>query len=43
MLVEDIQDEIEKKLMEIKKFNLAKEYIIYRYNRALLRKANTTD
>ena len=43
MLVEDIQDEIEKKLMEIKKFNLAKEYIIYRYNRALVRKANTTD
>ena len=43
MLVEDIQDEIEKKLMEYKKFILAKEYIVYRYNRALVRKANTTD
>ena len=43
MLVEDIQDEIEKKLMEYKKFALAKEYIVYRYNRALIRKANTTD
>ncbi len=43
MLVEDIQDEIEKKLMEYKKFVLAKEYIVYRYNRALIRKANTTD
>ncbi|MBO5182817.1 MAG: anaerobic ribonucleoside-triphosphate reductase [Bacilli bacterium] len=43
MLVEDIQDEIEKKLMEYKKFNLAKAYIVYRYNRALIRKANTTD
>ena len=43
MLVEDIQDEIEKKLMEYKKFTLAKAYIVYRYNRALIRKANTTD
>ena len=43
MLVEDIQDIIEKKLMEIKKFDLAKAYIIYRYNRALVRKSNTTD
>ena len=43
MLVEDIQDEIEKKLMEYKKFALSKEYIVYRYNRALIRKANTTD
>lgn len=43
MLVEDIQDEIEKKLMEYKKFNLSKAYIVYRYNRALIRKANTTD
>ena len=29
--------------MEYKKFTLAKEYIVYRYNRALIRKANTTD
>lgn len=43
ILVEDIQDVIEKKLMDIKKFDLAKAYIIYRYNRALVRKSNTTD
>ena len=43
ILVEDIQDIIEKKLMDIKKFDLAKAYIIYRYNRALVRKSNTTD
>ncbi len=43
MLVEDIQDMIEQKLMDEKKFVLAKTYIIYRYSRALVRKANTTD
>lgn len=43
MLVEDIQDIIEQKLMDEKKFVLAKTYIIYRYSRALVRKANTTD
>ena len=43
MLVEDIQDIIEQKLMEINKFDLAKEYIVYRYTRALVRKQNTTD
>ena len=43
ILVEDIQDIIEKKLMDIKKFDLAKAYILYRYNRALVRKSNTTD
>ena len=43
MLVEDIQDIIEQKLMEINKYALAKEYIVYRYTRALVRKANTTD
>ena len=43
MLVEDIQDIIEQKLMEMNKFDLAKEYITYRYRRALIRKANTTD
>ncbi len=42
-LVEDIQDIVEEKLMEAQKFTLAKAYIIYRYNRALVRKANTTD
>ena len=29
--------------MDEGKFNLAKAYIIYRYTRALVRKANTTD
>lgn len=43
MLVEDIQDIIEEKLMEFKHFDLAKKYIIYRYTRELVRKANTTD
>ncbi len=43
MLVEDIQDIIEQKLMDDKKFILAKTYIIYRYTRELVRKANTTD
>ena len=43
MLVEDIQDIIETKLMSIGKYELAKEYIVYRYTRALVRKANTTD
>lgn len=43
MLVEDIQDIIEEKLMEKDKYELAKKYIVYRYTRALVRKANTTD
>ena len=43
MLVEDIQDIIEEKLMEYQKYQLAKAYITYRYTRALVRKANTTD
>lgn len=43
MLVEDIQDIIEQKLMEFGKYNLAKKYIVYRYTRALVRKSNTTD
>lgn len=43
MHVEDIQDIIEQKLMAERKFNLAKTYIIYRYSRELVRKANTTD
>lgn len=43
ILVEDIQDMVEQKLMELDKYALAKAYIIYRYNRALVRKANTTD
>lgn len=43
ILVEDIQDIIEQKLMEFEKFELAKKYIVYRYTRALVRKQNTTD
>lgn len=43
MLVEDIQDIIEAKLMEIGKYELSKKYIVYRYTRALVRKQNTTD
>ncbi len=43
MLVEDIQDIIEKKLMSIGKYELAKKYITYRYTRELVRKSNTTD
>ena len=43
ILVEDIQDIIEQQLMDLKKFELAKKYMIYRYTRALVRKANTTD
>ncbi len=41
--VEDIQDIIEQKLMEEKKYKLAKTYILYRYTRELVRKSNTTD
>ncbi|MCI5774064.1 MAG: anaerobic ribonucleoside-triphosphate reductase [Erysipelotrichaceae bacterium] len=43
ILVEDIQDIIEMKLMDFKKFNLAKKYMIYRYTRTLVRQQNTTD
>ena len=43
IFVEDIQDIIEEKLMSFGKYNLAKTYITYRYTRALVRKAITTD
>ena len=43
ILVEDIQDIIEEKLMSFEKYQLAKKYITYRYTRELVRKANTTD
>ena len=43
ILVEDIQDIIEQKLMAAGKYELAKKYITYRYTRELVRKANTTD
>ncbi len=43
LMVEDIQDMIEQKLMDEGKFELAKKYIIYRYKREMVRHANTTD
>ena len=43
ILVEDIQDIIEQKLMELGKYELSKRYIVYRYTRQLVRKSNTTD
>lgn len=43
MLVEDIQDTIEMRLMSLGKYALAKEYITYRYTRELVRRSNTTD
>lgn len=43
LLVEDIQDIIERKLAELGHFDLSKKYIVYRYTRELVRKANTTD
>lgn len=43
MSVEEIQDIVELKLMELGCHLLAKKYITYRYKRELVRKANTTD
>ena len=43
MSVEDIQDIIERKLMEFGKFTLAKKYILYREKHDLIRRANSTD
>ena len=43
ILVEDIQDIIEMRLMSLGKYTLAKEYITYRYTRELVRRSNTTD
>ena len=41
--VEEIQDLVEESLMKNKLFKLAKVYIVFRYERALIRKANATD
>ena len=41
--VEEIQDLVENGIMDRKAFTVARKYITYRYNRALVRKANTTD
>ena len=43
ILVEDIQDIIEMRLMSLGKYALAKQYITYRYTRGLVRRSNTTD
>lgn len=41
--VEEVQDLVEKQIMAHGAFEVAKAYITYRYNRALIRHANTTD
>ncbi len=41
--VEEIQDLVEKAIMAHGAFEVAKEYITYRYVRSLLRQSNTTD
>ncbi len=41
--VEEIQDLVENGIMQKQAFKVARRYIKYRYNRALIRKANTTD
>lgn len=43
LTVEEIQDIVEKEIMRLGKYELAKRYITYRYNRSLARKSNTTD
>ena len=41
--MEEIQDLVEKAIMAHGAFEVAKEYITYRYTRSLLRQSNTTD
>ena len=41
--VEEIQDFVENQIMNQRAFSVARNYITYRYKRALIRKANTTD
>lgn len=41
--VEEIQDMVEKEIMRHGAYEVAKEYITYRYNRSLIRQSNTTD
>ena len=41
--VEEVQDMVETKIMEHGKYLVAKAYITYRYEHALIRKSNTTD
>ena len=41
--VEEIQDMVENQLMRFNAYNMARNYITYRYKRALVRKSNSTD
>ncbi|MCD7982462.1 MAG: anaerobic ribonucleoside-triphosphate reductase [Clostridiales bacterium] len=41
--VEEIQDFVENQIMNQRAFSVARNYITYRYRRALVRKANSTD
>ena len=41
--IEKIQDQIERKLMELGKYELAKIYMLYREKRSIIRQTNTTD
>lgn len=41
--VEEVQDIVENHLMEKNAFNVARNYITYRYKRAMIRKSNSTD
>jgi len=43
MNVEEIQDNVERLLMQSGSYEVSKAYITYRYSRALVRQANTTD
>lgn len=41
--VEEIQDMVENQIMSTGAFDVARDYVRYRYKRSLVRKANTTD
>lgn len=41
--VEEIQDMVENQLMKYRAYNISRNYITYRYKRALVRKSNSTD
>lgn len=41
--VEDIQDMVEKGIMEMRGYEVAQKYVRYRYKREMSRKSNTTD
>ncbi len=41
--VEEIQDMVEDQIMALRAFEVARRYITYRYQRALVRRSNTTD